>query len=66
LGFGAGEHYCLGVLLARLQLRRIMSAIIERVEAIELTGPIEHVASHQFGGFKRMPVRVRPRARVAA
>ena len=66
LGFGAADHYCLGVLLARLQLRRIMTAFMERVEAIELVGPIEHVASHQFGGFKRMPVRVKPRARVAA
>jgi cytochrome P450 len=66
LGFGASDHYCLGVLLARLQLRRIMAAFLERVEDIELTGPIEHVASHQFAGFKRMPVRVRPRTCVAA
>jgi len=64
LGFGAADHFCLGGLLARLQLRRIMTAFIEHVAEIELTGAIEHVASHQFAGFKRMPVRVTARSRV--
>jgi cytochrome P450 len=66
LGFGAADHFCLGGLLARLQLRRIMTAFIEHVEGIELTGAIENVASHQFSGFKRMPVRVKARSRVMA
>jgi cytochrome P450 len=66
LGFGAADHFCLGGLLARLQLRRIMTAFIDQVEDIELIGPIENVASHQFSGFKRMPVRVTPRSRIAA
>jgi cytochrome P450 len=66
LGFGAADHFCLGGLLARLQLRRIMTAFIDQVEDIELVGAIENVASHQFSGFKRMPVRVTPRSRIAA
>jgi cytochrome P450 len=66
LGFGAADHFCLGGLLARLQLRRIMAAFIENVEEIELVGAIENVASHQFAGFKRMPVRVKARSRVLA
>jgi cytochrome P450 len=66
LGFGAADHFCLGGLLARLQLRRIMAAFIEHVEHIELIGPIENVASHQFSGFKRMPVRVKARSLVNA
>jgi cytochrome P450 len=66
LGFGVADHFCLGGLLARLQLRRIMTAFIEHVDVIELTGAIENVASHQFSGFKRMPVRVKPRSRVMA
>ena len=66
LGFGAADHFCLGGLLARLQLRRIMTAFIEHVAEIELIGAIENVASHQFSGFKRMPVRVRERSRILA
>jgi cytochrome P450 len=66
LGFGAADHFCLGGLLARLQLRRIMTAFLEHVEDIELIGAIENVASHQFSGFKRMPVRVKARSRVIA
>jgi cytochrome P450 len=60
VGFGAGDHFCLGALVARLQLRHIMRAFLDRVAAIELTGPVRRVASHQFPGYKHMPVRVTP------
>jgi cytochrome P450 len=66
LGFGLADHFCLGAIVARLQLRRIMTAFLDHVEEIDLIGPIEHVASHQFWGFKRMPVRVTPMRRAAA
>jgi cholest-4-en-3-one 26-monooxygenase len=58
VGFGAGDHFCLGAVVARLQLRHIMRAILNRVETIELSGPVQRVASHQFPGYKTMPVRV--------
>jgi len=61
VGFGAGDHFCLGALIARLQLRHIMRALLDRVATIEMTGPVRRVASHQFPGFKSMPVRVTPR-----
>jgi cytochrome P450 len=60
VGFGAGDHFCLGALIARLQLRHIMRAFLDHVADIELTGPVRRVASHQFPGFKSMPVRVTP------
>jgi cytochrome P450 len=59
VGFGAGDHFCLGAVVARLQLRHIMRAFLDRVEDIELTGPVQRVSSHQFPGYKAMPVRVK-------
>jgi cytochrome P450 len=66
VGFGAGDHFCLGALVARMQLRHIMRAFLDTVDDIEITGPVKRVASHQFPGFKSMPVRIRPRRSIAA
>jgi cytochrome P450 len=66
VGFGAGDHFCLGAVVARLQLRHIMRAFLDRVESIELTGPVQRVSSHQFPGYKTMPVRVTAKKVAAA
>jgi len=63
LAFGIGEHFCLGANLARLELRVVFRHLAERLESIELAGPIERLQSSFLGGIKRMPVRwkIRPR-----
>jgi cytochrome P450 len=66
VGFGAGDHFCLGAVVARLQIRHIMRAFLDRIETIELAGPVQRVASHQFPGYKSMPVRVRAKNFAAA
>jgi cytochrome P450 len=63
LGFGIGEHFCMGANLARLELRTIFGALAERMEEVELAGPYERVRSSFLGGVKRMPIRYRLRAR---
>ncbi len=65
IAFGIGEHFCLGANLARLELRVVLRHLIERVDAMELTGPVERMRSSFLGGIKRMPVRyrIKPRAR---
>ena len=63
LGFGIGEHFCLGANLARLELRTIFQQLAERLEEIELAGPMERMRSSFLGGVKRMPIRYRLRPR---
>ena len=61
VGFGIGEHFCLGANLARLELRVIFRELAHRLEAVELAGPVERMRSSFLGGVKRMPIRYRLR-----
>jgi cytochrome P450 len=61
LGFGIGEHFCLGSHLARMDLRVFFRQLVERVESIELAGPVELLHASFVGGPKRVPVRYRIR-----
>ncbi len=62
IAFGVGEHVCLGAHVARLELQVIFRHLIERMEHVELAGPIERLRSHVIGGIKHMPIRYRLRA----
>ncbi len=59
LGFGYGLHYCLGALLAKLELRYFFDELLNRVERIELAGEPTWMASNFVSGVKRLPVRYR-------
>jgi len=61
VGFGIGEHFCLGASLARLELRIIFRALAARLEEIELAGPVDRMRSSFLVGAKRMPIRYRLR-----
>jgi len=61
IGFGIGEHFCLGANLARLELRAIFGELARRLETLELAGPVERMRSSFLGGVKRMPIRYRLR-----
>jgi hypothetical protein len=59
LGFGqGGPHVCLGMWLARLEVRLLLQAFVKRVKRVEQTGPHAFVRSNFVGGIKRLPVRV--------
>jgi len=58
LGFGYGEHFCLGAHLARLELRVFLEEWIARGLEVELAGAVERVASNFAAGLKRMPIRL--------
>lgn len=57
LGFGIGEHFCLGAHLARLDLKVFWRVFAERLESLELSGPIELLHASFVGGPKHIPVR---------
>ncbi len=57
IGFGRGEHVCLGAHLARLELRALFSQLRERLVSIERARTVERINSSFVGGVKRAYVR---------
>jgi cytochrome P450 len=60
LAFGAGAHQCLGLHLARLEMRLLFEALLDRIEAVELAGEPRRSTSTFVGGLKTQPLRVTP------
>jgi cytochrome P450 len=59
LAFGqGGVHVCLGIWLARLEVRIVFQEIAKRIKSIEQTGAHAYVRSNFVGGIKRLPIRV--------
>jgi len=59
LSFGrGGPHLCLGVHLARLEVRVVLGALARRVERFELAGPPRRIRSNFTNGLRDLPVRV--------
>ncbi|MEO8604427.1 MAG: cytochrome P450, partial [bacterium] len=61
LAFGYGGHFCLGAALARLEIRVVLDADLERCRSIALDGPLEWTRSNKHTGVRHMPVRLMPR-----
>lgn len=59
LSFGIGEHFCLGVHLARLEGRVFFEELLSFFGEIALTGEPQRVRSNLNNAFKEMPVRLR-------
>jgi cholest-4-en-3-one 26-monooxygenase len=66
LGFGIGEHFCLGANLARLELHTIVRGLVTRLPDLELAAPPRRLRSNFINGVKEMRVRFAPRRRQAA
>jgi cytochrome P450 len=58
LSFGIGEHFCLGVHLARLEGRIFFEELFSRFPTIEATGEPVRVRSNLNNALKRLPVRL--------
>ena len=57
VGFGIGEHYCLGASLARMEIRVLLEELLPRLGHIELAGEPEYVRSTFAPGPKHIPIR---------
>ncbi len=62
LAFGIGEHFCLGVHLARLEIRVMFEHLLRRFPDMHPNGEVEYLRSHFIDGVKHMPVRFTPEA----
>lgn len=56
---GGGNHFCLGVRLARLETRVFFEELAKRRPDIELIAPPVPLRSNHFNALKRLQVRIR-------
>ena len=59
LGFGIGEHFCLGAHLARESQRALLRELVGRIDSLELAGEPERIQSSFVVGLKKLPLRYR-------
>lgn len=60
LGFGRGNHFCVGRLLGRLETRMAVAALLDSFPRLELLEepPLEYNENLFLHGLKRLPVRL--------
>jgi len=62
LAFGTGPHQCLGLILARMEMRLFFQQLIPRIEEMELIGEPERLQASFVHGLKHMNIRYRLKA----
>ena len=61
VSFGqGGPHVCLGMHLARLEVRILFQELAKRIAAVEPAGPHRFLRSNFVGGIKELPVTMTP------
>jgi cytochrome P450 len=55
--FGAGQHFCIGTHLARLEMRLIMHEALTRMHNIQAAGPVKGVRSYFVSAIQKLPIR---------
>lgn len=57
LGFGIGEHVCMGLGLAQMEIKVLLEEMVPRLKHVELAGEPERIRTTHIGGIKHLPVR---------
>ena len=61
LGFGTGEHFCLGAHVARLSSRALFLELARRIEHVEPAEGRKYIESSFVVGQKTLPIKYRMR-----
>jgi cytochrome P450 len=56
IGFGFGQHFCLGAHLARREIGVMFRELLTRVPDIHTLGEPDRLVSNFINGIKRLPV----------
>jgi cytochrome P450 len=56
LAFGFGVHYCLGAMLARMEIKAMFAELLPRLRSVELAGEPAEMQTLFVGGLKRLPI----------
>lgn len=60
LGFGAGVHKCVGQMVARLELEIVLSALLSKVQKIQLAGAPKMRLNNSLRGLESLPLELIP------
>lgn len=58
LGFGQGKHMCMGMHLARLELKALIASMASRVKSWHLEGDGTVAMNNTIRAFEKLPIRV--------
>jgi linalool 8-monooxygenase len=59
LGFGIGQHFCLGARLAEMQIRIFYDEFLRRYPKARPNGPLRRIRSNFIVGYKSIPTALR-------
>ncbi len=57
VGFGYGIHQCVGMQLARLEMRSVLTAMIARVSKIKILGAPVYAKNNVLRGLETLPIK---------
>ena len=60
VGFGSGIHMCVGQLVARLEGEVMLAALVRKVAAIEMSGPVKRRYNNTLRCLESLPITLRP------
>lgn len=59
VAFGHGVHLCLGMHMARMEIKALFNELLPRLKSIELAGEPKNTRANFVSGLKSLPVRYR-------
>ncbi|MFC4293337.1 cytochrome P450 [Sphingorhabdus arenilitoris] len=58
IAFGTGAHQCLGLHMARMEMKILFGELLDRIDRIELAGEAKRAKSSFVGGLKTLPLKI--------